>query len=296
MRFYQATTFLFPRSYERRILFVCFGAVHVPLIACIVLQATTGHWQLDTLLTLLVATLVGTGLGLAAIHALLAPIAQATTMLQSIQMGERIAAIPQGADDLVGRLLRGVTTAAHENAARIERLVDAAERDPLTGIRNRRGFLDSAKQILRGRSNAVLALIDIDHFKRINDRFGHAIGDEVLKAVAAAMREVCRDTDTLGRYGGEEFAVLLQGIGEDHALPAAERLRRAVSSVSLRVGDQTITPTASVGVACLTPDDKGFDTLLIRADRALYKAKAEGRDRVVLAGDIGDDASAHDQF
>jgi diguanylate cyclase (GGDEF)-like protein len=118
----------------------------------------------------------------------------------------------------------------------------------------------------------------------------------VLKAVAAAMREICRDTDTLGRYGGEEFAVLLQGIDDSHAFAAAERLRRAVAGVSMRVGDQTITPTASVGVACLAPEDKGFDTLLIRADRALYRAKAEGRDRVVMAGAIGEDASAHDQF
>ena len=172
--------------------------------------------------------------------------------------------------------------------------------DFLTAVHSRRHITEAghaavASALAHGHHFAI-AVVDIDHFKRINDRFGHAIGDEVLKAVATAMREICRDTDTLGRYGGEEFAVLLQGIGEEHALPAAERLRRAVAGVSMRVGDQTITPTASVGVACLTPDDKGFDTLLIRADRALDKAKAEGRDRVVLAGDIGDDASTHDQF
>ena len=172
--------------------------------------------------------------------------------------------------------------------------------DFLTAVHSRRHITEAghaavANAIAHGHHFAI-AVVDIDHFKRINDKFGHAVGDDVLKAVAAAMREVCRDTDTLGRYGGEEFAVLLQGIGEEHALPAAERLRLAVAGVSVRVGDQVITPTASVGVACLTPGDKGFDTLLIRADRALYKAKAEGRDRVVLAGDIGDDASTHDQF
>ena len=88
--------------------------------------------------------------------------------------------------------------------------------------------------------------------------------------------------------------MLLQGIDEAHAFAAAERLRRAVAGVCVRVGDQTIAPTASVGVACLAPGDKGFDTLLIRADRALYRAKAEGRDRVVMADGIGDDDAARD--
>jgi diguanylate cyclase (GGDEF)-like protein len=278
MRFYQATTFLFPRSYERRILFVCFGAVHVPLIACTVLQATTGHWQLDTLLTLLVATLVGTGLGLAAIHALLAPIAQATTMLQSIQMGERIAAIPQGADDLVGRLLRGVTTAAHENAARIERLVDAAERDPLTGIRNRRGFLDSAKQILRGRSNAVLALIDIDHFKRINDECGHDVGDLVLKALARRIEDHVRRSDVAARWGGEEFAVLLPDTTLDEARLVMERLRATVAlDTNLGVEDRAV--TFSCGLASVR-DFALLEDATKHADAALYAAKHGGRNRV----------------
>jgi diguanylate cyclase (GGDEF)-like protein len=128
-----------------------------------------------------------------------------------------------------------------------------------------------------------VAIIDIDHFKRINDRFGHAVGDDVLKAVAAAMRMACRDSDLLGRYGGEEFAVLLRGIPPAHVAAAVERLRAAVAGVAVAHDGDTIAPTASIGVACLSPDDRDFDKLLIRADRALYEAKAQGRNRVVLA-------------
>ncbi len=163
----------------------------------------------------------------------------------------------------------------------------AISTDFLTTVHSRRYITDAGnaavEQAIGKQLNLAVAIVDIDHFKQINDRFGHATGDEVLKAVAAAMRAVCRDSDTLGRYGGEEFAVLLQGIGLDHALAAAERLRKSVADVAVQDGDQIITATASVGVACLSAEDLEFDQLLIRADRALYQAKAEGRNRVVVA-------------
>lgn len=163
----------------------------------------------------------------------------------------------------------------------------AISTDFLTTVHSRRYITDAGnaavEQAIGKQLNLAVAIVDIDHFKQINDRFGHATGDEVLKAVAAAMRAACRDSDTLGRYGGEEFAVLLQGIGLDHALAAAERLRKAVADVAVQDGDQIITATASVGVACLSAEDLEFDQLLIRADRALYQAKAEGRNRVVVA-------------
>ncbi len=178
----------------------------------------------------------------------------------------------------------------------------AISTDFLTTVHSRRYVTDAGnaavERALGSDFNLAVAVVDIDHFKRINDRFGHATGDEVLKAVAAAMRAACRDSDILGRYGGEEFAVLLQGINRDHALAAAERLRQAVAGVAVRCGDQTIAPTASVGVACLSPADKAFDHLLIRADRALYQAKAQGRNRVVIAeqdaAPIGSTALAKD--
>ncbi len=163
----------------------------------------------------------------------------------------------------------------------------AISTDFLTTVYSRRYITDSGhaaiKRALEKGHGLAIAIVDIDHFKRINDRYGHPVGDDVLKAVAQAMRAACRDSDTLGRFGGEEFAVLLEGIGSDHVLAAAERLRKAVANVAIRIEDQTISPTASVGVACLSPDEQDFDQLLVRADRALYQAKEQGRNRVVLA-------------
>lgn len=165
----------------------------------------------------------------------------------------------------------------------------AISTDFLTSVYSRRYITEAGERAVERTRNdptghgLAVAVVDIDHFKRINDRFGHAVGDDVLKAVAAAMRSVCRDSDLLGRYGGEEFAVLLNGIQPGHVAPAAERLRAAVASAILSHEDETIAPTASIGIACLTPEDRDFDQLLIRADRALYEAKAQGRNRVVVA-------------
>lgn len=165
----------------------------------------------------------------------------------------------------------------------------AASTDFLTSVHSRRFITEAgARAFQRAREDdgghgLAVAIVDVDHFKRINDRHGHAVGDEALKAVAAAMRAVCREGDLLGRYGGEEFAVLLRDIGPEHALAAAERLRRAVAAVKLQHGEETIAPTASIGVATLTPQDRSFEHLLTRADHALYRAKAGGRNRVEAA-------------
>jgi diguanylate cyclase (GGDEF)-like protein len=281
MRFYRATAFLFPRNYEWRILFVCFGAVHVPLIACVASEAFSGTWQPHTLLILLFATLAGTIMGILAIHALLSPITRATTMLEAIQHGQPITSIPVGGDDLVGRLLTGVATAANESAARIERLANAAERDALTGIRNRRGFLDSAESVLPGAGNSVIALIDIDHFKLINDQFGHEAGDTLLKALAARLEQALRRTDIAARWGGEEFAILFPATQLDEARSVLERLRSTVALDS-EMAHESWPVTFSCGLASV----RSFAELgkaTRRADAALYHAKSSGRNRVQVA-------------
>ena len=129
-----------------------------------------------------------------------------------------------------------------------------------------------------------LLMIDIDAFKAYNDHYGHQQGDHSLIKVSGALSQMLqRPLDMIARYGGEEFAVLLEGVGRDHALAAAERLRQAIAAVKVTCGEDIIAPTASVGVARLSPGDTQFDQLLIRADRALYRAKAQGRNRVVIA-------------
>ena len=283
MRFYQATTFLFPRRYEWRVLFVCFGAVHVPLLACIAYQAATGQWQPTTLLVLLGATLFSTVLGLAAIRALLRPIETATQMLRAVQAGERVGMVPVGNEDLVGRLLHGVSVAANESAARIERLIETAERDELTGLRNRRGFLDSARRLLAGESNGVLAMVDIDRFKAINDRFGHATGDALLREVALRLENGVRRSDVVGRWGGEEFAILFPDTLLEEARVVMERLRASIALDPSLHGDEWPV-TFSCGLAPVR-SFAHLENATRNADGALYAAKNGGRNRVQISKD-----------
>ncbi|KHK90228.1 GGDEF domain-containing protein [Novosphingobium malaysiense] len=281
MRFYRATAFLFPKHYEYRILFICLGAVHFPLIAYIGLEVTTGQWQAATLVVLLLATLVAAGLGLAAIRALLSPVSEATEMLRAVQDGEPVGHIPRGAGDLVGRLLGSVATAANESAARIKRLVDTSERDALTGIRNRRGFVESAREVLLGNHTAVMALIDIDHFKLINDQFGHDAGDDVLKTIALHLESELRRKDLVGRWGGEEFAVLLPDTMLDEARLIIERLRASIA-LDRNLDDRGWPVTLSCGLA-LIRDFAQFDEACQHADTALYGAKSQGRNRIHIS-------------
>ena len=155
--------------------------------------------------------------------------------------------------------------------------------DGLTELFTRRAFLDLAERELgrarrQGHSSALL-MIDIDHFKRVNDTLGHAAGDRVLAAVADAARRSLRGEDLLGRYGGEEFCALLSGAGQEQALATAERVRAAIAELAVDGVARTI--TVSVGVACCSSDGGAeLEAGLQRADEALYRAKAAGRNRV----------------
>ena len=134
-----------------------------------------------------------------------------------------------------------------------------------------------------GGSMACIAF-DIDHFKSINDRFGHAAGDRVLQTVARVCRENLRAVDVAGRLGGEEFAILLPEADVAQAVVVAERLRLALAEAAVPDGEAVIRLTASFGVAGLTPDETTADAALLRADAAAYDAKRGGRNRTVCAG------------
>ena len=170
---------------------------------------------------------------------------------------------------------------------REEELAHEAETDGLTGLLNRRGFmraLDACLDAPGARlAGGCLAMFDIDHFKSVNDRFGHAGGDAALVAFAAAARGIVRDGDVVGRVGGEEFALLLRGAGEEQALAVCERLRVAVARLAVTVDEtRVIRMTVSAGVAALQPSI-GRDAVMRQADEALYLAKANGRNQLRLA-------------
>ena len=166
----------------------------------------------------------------------------------------------------------------------------AASTDYLTGLANRRTVAQAGTQAFalarREGGRLSLAVLDVDHFKRINDQHGHDAGDLALKYLAEKLLAACEENDLTGRLGGEEFILLWQGADATRALRSAERLQDALRAQPLRIGDAPIALTVSIGIAVLDDSQADFDELLRQADRALYAAKAEGRDRVMMASAI----------
>ncbi|MBX6374196.1 MAG: GGDEF domain-containing protein [Acetobacteraceae bacterium] len=161
--------------------------------------------------------------------------------------------------------------------------------DPLTGVFNRRGFLEAAARRTaprrrdRAPTAAALLLMDLDRFKQINDRFGHTVGDRVLRLFVAVARAELAPGDVLGRLGGEEFAALLPGGDAPEAMAVADRIRRAFARAAAMVDGCEVDARVSIGVAAHRHDaGGGLENLLREADAALYRAKANGRDRVEM--------------
>ena len=177
---------------------------------------------------------------------------------------------------------------AMENVDLHERLSREARMDELTGLANHRQFQEvlasEIERMRRFRRSLSLVMIDIDHFKAVNDTHGHQQGDEVLRHVAAAIRRISRATDTAARYGGEELAVILPDTDLDGAYTAGEQLRRAVEGVRVpRPGGAPLGVTVSVGVAAVSSAEAGGAALIAAADAALYEGKRGGRNRTVRA-------------
>jgi len=184
-----------------------------------------------------------------------------------------------------GFFLRRTLQLSYELQNAYTRAREQARTDELTGLANRRAFVEigttACDQARRYHRSLVLLMLDIDHFKRINDTRGHAAGDAALCAAAGILRRAARRADTPGRLGGEEFALLLPETRAAEAAVVAERVRREIAALLVPHGNTPIRFTCSIGLAELTPDTKDLDALLRAADEALYEAKARGRDQVV---------------
>lgn len=167
-----------------------------------------------------------------------------------------------------------------------QQLKAAARTDAKTGLLNVTAWQREAEAAiataLRHREPLALLLADLDHFKNVNDTFGHLTGDEVLRALAAELTKLVRETDYVGRFGGEEFVVLLPKTRAEEACRIADRLRRGASVVQVPAGDTVVGVTTSIGVASLGEHGQDLFELLAAADLALYRAKHTGRDRVCL--------------
>lgn len=263
-------------------------------------QATLMHQSIDLIF---LDYLLGAQTGLDLIYTLRQDGDRRPVIILTGQGDQRIAAATMraGADDYVvkedlnpdtlRRSLRFVLERVEGERRRVQieaELVRLARFDELTGLYNRRYLLERlAQEALRAKrygSPLCLMILDVDHFKHINDTYGHLIGDQVLARIGNILRDTIRVTDIAGRYGGEEFCIVLTETSLQGACVMAERLRQRIAAEACSADDgTTFQATCSIGVAPYTPDLPDMQAFLVRADRALYKAKASGRNRVMLA-------------
>lgn len=202
--------------------------------------------------------------------------------------GAYLATLAEAADESTRKAEMARLELENEIAERCRLEMDLrrlATTDGLTGILNRSAFLTAGQREIEWvrpiDQVVVLLMVDVDHFKAINDRYGHAGGDLALQHLVATLRSGLREGDLLGRLGGEEFAIVLHTISSEIAEGVAERLRSRVEAERLTFNDRVIEMTISVGFAVRQPTDRSIDQLVARADAALYHAKHSGRNRVI---------------
>jgi diguanylate cyclase (GGDEF)-like protein len=158
--------------------------------------------------------------------------------------------------------------------------------DALTGLANRRSFYSKAKlalyEVIKQKSSLCLAVVDIDYFKKVNDTYGHDIGDEVLVKIAKLMNNNTRDTDVLGRIGGEEFALILKNLTKENGIKRLETIRHSIGSISIILSTgESLSLSVSIGCTDIIPETKNINEMVKQADIALYRAKEKGRNRTV---------------
>ena len=218
--------------------------------------------------------------------------ALAAVRLQSQQRATRFAAIAGLAALLTALALAYALLTNRRHRAQ---LIAQAERDYLTGLLNRRAIVRAGvvalKQAQQKGTTLVLGLIDLDHFKAVNDQHGHAVGDKLLQQFAFTVKATLRDHGVVGRYGGEEFLVVFKDPGMESALVIAQKLREALRSASVTVESGAVHATLSMGLALSSSADVLFDQVARRADTALYCAKTKGRDRVEVFESAGSPVS-----
>jgi diguanylate cyclase len=287
------------------------GAVLIQTLVALVLMLATCVMapQLTLLMLMTIVGVISTGAmrmpGLATVVASLAAAAGALAVLQ-LQAGHPVAPVadwPQrlltavfalwtlakgASTNIVGAQWRMELSDSHTRLANaLAKVEELASRDELTGLPNRRSILQTLdaelERMRRTKVSMGVGLLDIDHFKRINDSHGHALGDAVLKAFGLVARGSLRDIDRLGRFGGEEFLMVLTGPADaDGMARVGERVRERLARHDWQALAPDLQVTVSIGLAVAEPGDTA-ETLLERADRSLYQAKEAGRNRVVVA-------------
>lgn len=262
----------FRNRFVARIFLTSFVGVHVPLLcggAYVLMQAQAIDWRLLTIMT--AATLAGTIGTILFLRRELRPVVDITRSLHEFAEKRVRRPIAHRSFDEIGQLADAAQWAIDTVDCLLRKLEHEARTDYLTGLPNRRAFLREVSD----RNPAMLALIDIDHFKSINDTFGHDMGDETLCEVADILTECFAPADIISRWGGEEFIVFFDSATMDAAREALETARQAVAATEI-IEDTTV--TFSAGLVAMTGD---IDADVAVADKLLYQAKSEGRDRIM---------------
>lgn len=232
------------------------------------------------------------------------PLTQAAEVLHAMGRGDLSPALPvHRANDEIAAIMGGIEALRKQSLARadlererdklIETLREQSTTDFLTGLQNRRAFFEAAEaEMARARRHGfglVVLLLDVDHFKRVNDQFGHTAGDLALVAVAGVLQRGMRQGDLAARLGGEEFVVLLSHCSLEAGMAFAERLREAIQAEAINVGhgQPPLRLTVSIGLADSAHHGLQLDALMARADEAMYRAKHDGRNRTEWAGRVG---------
>ncbi len=275
-------------SLTAKVFIVCFLAIHLPLIS-LMLYLGLGRPSdpLPILIVALLATLMGSALSYLAIFQLVSPIDRLVRAVDRYQTDGIEPFVEVRGTDGVKRLADRVLGLVRAQEKSLSILKRQANSDPLTGLGNRRWLLNAVsvevnRATRRGQWVWVIAF-DLDHFKVINDRFGHEAGDEVLMIVAEVTQRQLRPYDLIARLGGEEFCVVSTDSSPDFGLAAAERLRAAIEAWQPSLGGEARTITASFGVHRGDPAVETFAEMLRAADKNLYAAKTAGRNQVVGA-------------
>lgn len=280
MSVYMALNRLFPNSFTAKVFFIAFLGTHVPLIAATAFllwqQGGLGE-NMRLAIVLLLATLVGTAVTLASLHAMLKPLYRVGQAMRQFESNRTRTPLPEGLKDELGQVMRLTNRLVLGVDAELRETHAAATTDPLTGALNRRGF--EQKFHLSPAPRGVLLYADLDHFKSINDTLGHDVGDKVLLQTADTFRQTLRRCDLLGRFGGEEFVIFLPDLSQAEGAAIADRLRRALTE-NVKLADRAL--TVSIGATALASKHELADALA-RADNALYRAKTAGRNRVACA-------------
>ncbi|MUO79467.1 diguanylate cyclase [Agrobacterium vitis] len=267
-----------------KIFVICFISIHVPLLAVVAHVLGGGALsEASILLVLLISTLAGTAGCLLSLWRIIHPLRQLNQSITRYRQEGSPVAIAVKTKDEIGTVAQAVSSLVTELDNSLKTLTVQANTDPLTGLANRRFILakgtEALEETCRSGDPMCLLLFDLDHFKGINDAFGHETGDRALIAAAQTIRNNLRPNDLAGRIGGEEFCVLLPGTNLVQAQAIAERLRTCLEKICL----EPLAPgriTASFGLAQSADHFSSFQKFMAATDMALYRAKQHGRNRI----------------